>query len=97
MHVDSALTVAYQLCIFHHPTHHQTYDSDIVIGGLRTVSGDEDALACSAIIRSPGLLVQSSQMTGKSTKRIPLFARDLGGGGSTGQVMSVFYFVNRLP
>ena len=42
------------------------------------------------------MLVRSCQMTSYSTKKIPLFARDLGGGGSTGQVISLFYSVNRL-
>ena len=60
-----------------------------MISELRRVSEDEDVLTGSAIPASPGLLVQSCQMTGDSTKRIPSFARDLGGRGGTSQVMSV--------
>ena len=67
-----------------------------MIGGLKRVSGDEDVLAGSVIVRSPGLLARSCQMTGDSTKKIPLFARDLGGSGGTGKVMSLFYFGTRL-
>ena len=89
MHVDLVLTAAYQLFHLPSPTHHQIHDSDKVIGQLRRVSEDEDVLTGSAIPASPGLLVQSCQMTGDSTKKTPLFARDLGGGGGTGQVMSV--------
>ncbi len=90
---NSSLNSSSSFC---HSTITESSIAPSVIREQRTLSGDEEVLADSVIVRILDLLVRGRQLMRWWYAEIPPAASNSGCGGGTGKVMSPLFFVNRL-